>query len=446
MKRLAALLAGVLAAGYALGQQEPRGYVIPKEGFVTDKNPTPVVVGGGSGAPTDATYITQTPNATLSAEQALSALGTGLVFNTTATGVLSIYTGTSCTNQFPRSLNASGAATCATVDVASGGTGIGSGTSGGIPYFSGATTMASSAALTAHGVMIGGGAGTAPTSTSAGTAGQILYSTGASSDPAFQSGATTGATTGYPGMTRDPTLAAVVFEDFFARPANGGAATPSSVGQLYILGSGTSSGAAGPQALLSDGNHPGVLYAVTGTTTTGNYFVGGGHLFNSSSDQIAATTGTIVECIAWVSAVSDGTNTSKVRCGLMDSAAADATDGANIYWDNNADTHWGCNSDSNGTTSNTLSTTVATAGAWHKLRTWIETAGSSVRYYVDGSELSCSPHTNSANIPSGATRGMSFGFAQTASAGCSNATWGNAASCGTALDAIYFYNPLISSR
>jgi hypothetical protein len=88
MKRLAALLAGVLAAGYALGQQEPRGYVIPKEGFVTDKNPTPVVVGGGSGAPTDATYITQTPNATLSAEQALSALGTGLVFSTTATGVL----------------------------------------------------------------------------------------------------------------------------------------------------------------------------------------------------------------------------------------------------------------------------------------------------------------------------------------------------------------------
>lgn len=46
--------------------------------------------GGGGGAPDGATYITQTPDGTLSAEQALSALGTGLVKNTTGTGVLSI--------------------------------------------------------------------------------------------------------------------------------------------------------------------------------------------------------------------------------------------------------------------------------------------------------------------------------------------------------------------
>lgn len=46
--------------------------------------------GGGGGAPTDATYITQTPNGTLSNEQALSALSTGLLKNTTSTGVLAI--------------------------------------------------------------------------------------------------------------------------------------------------------------------------------------------------------------------------------------------------------------------------------------------------------------------------------------------------------------------
>lgn len=45
---------------------------------------------GGGGAPTTATYITQTSDAGLSAEQALSALATGLVKNTTTTGVLSI--------------------------------------------------------------------------------------------------------------------------------------------------------------------------------------------------------------------------------------------------------------------------------------------------------------------------------------------------------------------
>lgn len=47
-----------------------------------------VSAGGGGGAPTTATYVTQTPDATLSAEQALSLLSTGLLKVTTGTGVL----------------------------------------------------------------------------------------------------------------------------------------------------------------------------------------------------------------------------------------------------------------------------------------------------------------------------------------------------------------------
>jgi len=50
-----------------------------------------------SGAPTDATYIVQTANAGLSAEQVLGTLGTGILYNTTTTGVLSI-----ATNVFPQ--------------------------------------------------------------------------------------------------------------------------------------------------------------------------------------------------------------------------------------------------------------------------------------------------------------------------------------------------------
>lgn len=46
--------------------------------------------GSGSGAPTDATYITQTANPTLSAEQALSTLATGILKVTTTTGVVSV--------------------------------------------------------------------------------------------------------------------------------------------------------------------------------------------------------------------------------------------------------------------------------------------------------------------------------------------------------------------
>lgn len=45
--------------------------------------------GGGGGAPTTATFITQIPDAGLSAEQALSLLATGLMKSTTATGVVS---------------------------------------------------------------------------------------------------------------------------------------------------------------------------------------------------------------------------------------------------------------------------------------------------------------------------------------------------------------------
>lgn len=50
------------------------------------------VAGAGGGAPTTATYITQTPDAGLSTEQALSTLSTGILKNTTGTGVLSIAT------------------------------------------------------------------------------------------------------------------------------------------------------------------------------------------------------------------------------------------------------------------------------------------------------------------------------------------------------------------
>lgn len=53
--------------------------------------------------------------------------------------------------------------------VANGGTGLSSGTSGGVPYFSGSTTMASSAALAANALVVGGGAGAAPATVTTGT-------------------------------------------------------------------------------------------------------------------------------------------------------------------------------------------------------------------------------------------------------------------------------------
>lgn len=58
-------------------------------GYLLDMRPRGAG-GGGNNAPSDATYIVQTPNADLTNEQALSLLTTGLLKNTTGAGVLSI--------------------------------------------------------------------------------------------------------------------------------------------------------------------------------------------------------------------------------------------------------------------------------------------------------------------------------------------------------------------
>ncbi len=63
-------------------------------GSVTDNSDGTISV-ATSGSPTDATYITQTANSTLSAEQALSLLSTGLMKVTTGTGVISSVTDSS---------------------------------------------------------------------------------------------------------------------------------------------------------------------------------------------------------------------------------------------------------------------------------------------------------------------------------------------------------------
>lgn len=70
---------------------------LPDGGTIGATDQIPVNQGGttkrvvvGTLAPTSATYITQTANSSLSAEQALGALATGILKSTTSTGVLSI--------------------------------------------------------------------------------------------------------------------------------------------------------------------------------------------------------------------------------------------------------------------------------------------------------------------------------------------------------------------
>ena len=78
--------------------------------------------------------------------------------------------------------------------VANGGTGLTSGTSGGILAYTASGTLASSGVLAQYGVVIGGGAGAAPTSTAVGTATHVLTSNGAGVAPTFQAPAASGLT------------------------------------------------------------------------------------------------------------------------------------------------------------------------------------------------------------------------------------------------------------
>ena len=88
-------------------------------------------------------------------------------------------------------LSGGGAATAmtfGTLGVGAGGTGLTSGTSGGILGYTAGGTLASSAALTLNGVVVGGGAGATPTASAASTAaGQVLQTATAGGAPAWVS-------------------------------------------------------------------------------------------------------------------------------------------------------------------------------------------------------------------------------------------------------------------
>jgi len=130
----------------------------------------------------------------------------GLTPSTATTGVITLAgtLGTSSGGTNLTSFTSGGAVyasstsvlTTGTLPVASGGTGLTAGTSGGILAYTATGTLASSGALTQYGVVLGGGAGAAPTSTSAGTATYVLTSNGAGVAPTFQAPAASGISTG----------------------------------------------------------------------------------------------------------------------------------------------------------------------------------------------------------------------------------------------------------
>jgi hypothetical protein len=183
------------------------------------------------------------------------------------------------------------------------------GTSGGIPYFSSASTWASSAALTQYGIVYGGGAGAAPVATAAGTTGQFLgANTGAA--PTWQTpaggspgGSTTqvqynngGAFGGISGFTTDGTRVTA------STTIGVGGATPSTSG----------SGVTFPatQSASSDVNTLDDYEEGTWTPS-----IGGSATYNSRWGSYTKV-GRVVTCQFWISVNAIGSGSATTITGL----------------------------------------------------------------------------------------------------------------------------------
>jgi len=137
------------------------------------------------------------------------------------------------------------------------------GTSGGIPYFSGASTWASSGALVDGGVVVGSGAGNAPNTIAVGTDNQFLAgNTGL--DPSFRAIVAASAD-----FVNQGTTTTVLHGNAAGNPSWGAVVLTTDVsGILPVANGGTASSAAlsGSSLMISNGTQ--IVQGAAGTTTT----------------------------------------------------------------------------------------------------------------------------------------------------------------------------------
>ncbi len=158
-----------------------------------------------------------------------------------------------------------------TLPVGNGGTGLTGGTSGGIPAYTGAATITSSAALAQNGVLIGGGAGATPSATTAGAADTVLRVPGAGGAPAF----------GAVDLTKSAAVTGAL------PVANGGTNSASALTNGKVMRS--AAGAIVESSVTDDG--AGAVGVVTLNATTSAKVGASGTAATGSAFEVASTTG-----------------------------------------------------------------------------------------------------------------------------------------------------------
>jgi hypothetical protein len=256
-----------------------------------------------------------------------------------------------------------------TVAVGNGGTGLTSGTSGGVPYYSASNAIASSGALTANQLIIGGGSGGAPSTLTAGSAGDHIVNN------------VSGVPTVVEGYDKRNKIEWI--DDF-----TGGGAAGS--GYLNLASSsGTGSSANFNQSI--DSSHLGLVRMQVGTTTTGSAY----HI----SDVFDIFGGGVhaLEWLVYLPAVSDGTDTWFSWQGFGNGTTGQPTNGCYFYYPSHAANsgNWQllCSKASSHTTTNT--STAPTFSGWQRLRIEVDAGATVATFYVNGSSVG----TVTTNIP-----------------------------------------------
>lgn len=221
--------------------------------------------------------------------------------------------------------------------VANGGTALASGTSGGVLYFSGATTLASSAALTANAIVLGGGAGASPTVLgSLGTTTTVLHGNAAGA-PTFGAVSLTADVSGtLPSANGGTSFSTWAQGDLlYASAANTLAKlTKSASATRYLANTGSSNNPAWDQINLANGV-TGTLPAanggtsVTGTPTNGQLLIGNGTGYTlatltGTANQITVTNGAGTITLSTPQSIATASTPQFARLGLGTGAGATA--------------------------------------------------------------------------------------------------------------------------